>query len=252
MTMTTPVGTVARRARIDRDTAARLAAAEYERYVALLSQLTPEEWAKPTACAGWDVRAMVAHCLGMAEMTASVLEQRRQMRAAVAAGGVFIDALTDLQVHKHDGESPETILASYRRVSRKAARARRRMPALIRRRTMPQQQQVNGAMESWTIGFLAEVILTRDVWMHRVDTSRATGRPMVLTADHDGVLVADVVAEWAERHGSAFQLTLDGPAGGVWSAGRGGPEYHLDAVEFCRILTGRAAGDGLLTTEVPF
>jgi len=28
--------------------------------------------------------------------------------------------------------------------------------------------------------------------------------------------------------------------------------YELDAVEFCRTLCGRASGDGLLATEVPF
>lgn len=38
--------------------------------------------------------------------------------------------------------------------------------------------------------------------MHRIDISRATGRPLTLTADHDGVLVADVVHEWAGRHGT--------------------------------------------------
>jgi hypothetical protein len=88
--------------------------------------------------------------------------------------------------------------------------------------------------------------------MHRVDISRATGRELVLTPDHDGVLVANVVDEWAERHGSAYSLTLHGPVGGSWSRGPAGPHIELDAVEFCRILSGRASGDGLLTTEVPF
>jgi hypothetical protein len=75
---------------------------------------------------------------------------------------------------------------------------------------------------------------------------------MTLTADHDGVLVADVAAEWAERHGQPCTLTLTGPAGGTWTWGDGGESLGLDAVEFCRILSGRGAGDGLLTTRVPF
>jgi len=45
------------------------------------------------------------------------------------------------------------------------------------------------------------VILTRDPWMHRLDLAPATDMPLHLTADHDGVIVADVVAEWADRHG---------------------------------------------------
>jgi len=89
--------------------------------------------------------------------------------------------------------------------------------------------------------------------MHRVDTAEATGRPMVLTAEHDGVLVADVVTEWAARHGAPFRLTLTGPAGGTWRVGgRGAEELTLDAVLFARTLSGRGPGSGLLAVQVPF
>ncbi len=92
----------------------------------------------------------------------------------------------------------------------------------------------------------------RDVWMHRVDIARATGHDLVLTADHDGRLVADVVAEWARRHGRPFTLVLDGPAGGTFTAPGDGPEPRLDAVEFACIVAGRAEGDDLLATPVAF
>ena len=88
--------------------------------------------------------------------------------------------------------------------------------------------------------------------MHRVDIARATGREIVLTPEHDGRIIADVVAEWARRHGQPFTLTLTGPAGGAFVAGDGGDPITIDAVEFCRILAGRADGAGLLTQEVPF
>ena len=117
---------------------------------------------------------------------------------------------------------------------------------------LPEEQVVGDRSEFWTFGYLMDVVLTRDTWMHRVDISRATGRPVELTADHDGVLVADVVAEWADRHGRPFELTLTGPAGGSWSAGTGGERLELDAVEFCRILSGRGTGPGLLAEQVPF
>ncbi len=121
---------------------------------------------------------------------------------------------------------------------------------------MPDAQPVGGKPDSpsekWTFGFLIDVILTRDPWLHRTDIAAATGRPMHLTADHDGLLVADVVAEWAERHGRPCSLTLTGPAGGSWSFGSGGPVLQLDAVEFCRVLSGRGAADGLLAVEMPF
>jgi hypothetical protein len=104
------------------------------------------------------------------------------------------------------------------------------------------------------MGYVADTVLTRDPWVHRVDIARATGRSMTLTPEHDGAIVADVVQEWAGRHGQPYRLTLSGPAGGVWASGAAGePEQlTLDAVEFCRVLSGRADGAGLLATQVPF
>ncbi|MFA9563321.1 MAG: hypothetical protein ACERLM_01235, partial [Acidimicrobiales bacterium] len=66
-------------------------------------------------------------------------------------------------------------------------------------------------------------------------------------------LVAEVAAEWARRHGRPHRLVLTGPAGGTFSSGDPDAEtIELDAVEFCRILSGRAEGPGLLATTVPF
>jgi hypothetical protein len=107
---------------------------------------------------------------------------------------------------------------------------------------------VDGA---WTFGYLFDVILTRDPFMHRIDICRATGRSMAATADHEGVIVDDVVREWAGRHGAPYTLELSGPAGGRWESGRG-ERLEMDAFEFCRAVGGRAAGVGLLTTQVPF
>ena len=114
------------------------------------------------------------------------------------------------------------------------------------------KEEFGGQTETWRMSYLLDVILTRDPWMHRVDISRATSRPLVLTPEHDGRIVADVAAEWARRHGRPFRLELTGPAGGTFVNGDGGEDIRLDAVEFSRILSGRAAGTGLLTQEVPF
>jgi uncharacterized protein (TIGR03083 family) len=250
-TLTEPI-----RPALERDVAMRLAATEYERFVDLLRSLKAEDWTKPTECPRWDVRAMAAHLLGMAELAASIREQSRQTKAAKASveqhGGLFIDALTGLKVDERADWTPQQIIDRFAARGPKAAKARRRAPGFVRRRALPQPQDVNGRQETWTIGFMIDTILTRDPWMHRIDIARATGAPLVLTAEHDGVLVADVVAEWAARHGRPFTLRLTGPAGGSWSHGSGGPELELDAVEFCRILSGRAPADGLLSTEVPF
>ncbi|MDV8001414.1 hypothetical protein [Rhodococcus sp. IEGM 1408] len=112
--------------------------------------------------------------------------------------------------------------------------------------------------EYWTLGYLFDVILTRDPFMHRIDIASATGVPMTATAAHEGVIVDDVVAEWAGRHGQAYELELTGPAGGHWQRGGAGAgttdrEYlTMEAFEFCRALSGRAPTAGLLRTQVPF
>ena len=237
---------------LDRRTAERLAATEYDRVVALLRELSPHDWRQPTDNPGWDVRALAGHMLGMAEMAASPVEMLRQERAARQRGG-DLDALTAVQVEGRRSLTTEQLVDRFAKVAPKAARARRRPPGLMRRRAMADPQPVgDGTFEPWTFGYVLDVILTRDPWMHRVDITRATGRPMHLSADHDGVLAADVVAEWADRHGKPFTLRLTGPAGGEWASGSGGPELELDAVEFCRIVSGRGAGEGLLATRVPF
>jgi len=246
-TLRTPVA-----AALPRDTAMRLAETEYQRFSDLLRSLDPGDWAKQTECPGWDVRAMAAHALGMAEMAASIRENNRQLRLARARGGEFIDSLTALQVEERQDMAPAQITARFAARAPKAARGRRRAPWFIRRRIMPDRQTVGGREEAWTLGFLIDVILTRDPWMHRADIARATGARHDLTADHDGVLVADVVAEWAARHGQPYTLRLTGPAGGSWTIGSGGTVIETDAVDFCRALSGRGHADGLLAAQVPF
>ena len=249
--MTAPAPARPRPPALDRDTAFRLAATEYERFLAVLRGLAPADWTRPTECTAWDVRAMAAHVLGMAEMAASVREMARQNRLVGKAGG-GIDALTGLQVRERTGLDGAAIVAGLAATAPQAVRARRRLSRVAGRLKLPEEQVVGSEREWWRIGYLLDVILTRDVWMHRVDVCRATGRDLQLTPGHDGVLVADVVAEWAQRHGRPYRLRLTGPAGGEWSSGTDGEALEVDAVEFCRVLSGRGSGSGLLSQQVPF
>jgi uncharacterized protein (TIGR03083 family) len=248
---TTNARTAARPPALDNDTALGLAATEYDRFAALLRGLDPQDWARPTDCPDWDVRAMAGHVLGMAEMVASTRQFVAQNVAAARAGG-GIDALTALQVRGRERLSPAELVDRLRVVTPRAVRGRRRLSRLIGRITLPEEQVIGDSTERWAFGFLFDVVLTRDTWMHRVDIARATARVPELSSDHDGVLVADVVAEWGQRHGRPYRLRLSGPAGGTWSSGEGGPELELDAVEFCRVLSGRGQGTGLLAEQVPF
>jgi uncharacterized protein (TIGR03083 family) len=251
MTASTTVRPPARAAGLDRPTAMRLAAVEYGRFEGLLRSLDPADWTRPTDCPTWDVRAVAGHVLGMAEMAASVRGVVGQNAAAARAGG-GIDALTAHQVRLAAHLEPAQLVERFATTASRAVRGRRLLSTTIGRLTLPEDQVVGDRTERWRFGFLFDVVLTRDTWMHRVDVCRATGRSVHLTAEHDGVLIADVVAEWAQRHGRPYRLRLTGPAGGTWSAGREGEELELDAVEFCRVLSGRGAGAGLLTEQVPF
>jgi hypothetical protein len=145
--------------------------------------------------------------------------------------------------------STEGLVAAPRATAPRALAGRRRTPAFMRAVPITPGPPFEGR---WKLGYLLDTIYTRDTWMHRVDIARATGAELVLTPEHDGRIVADVVAEWARRHGRPFTLHLEGPAGGSFTTGTGGEQISIDAVEFCRMLSGRATGGGLLTQEVPF
>jgi uncharacterized protein (TIGR03083 family) len=245
---------------IDRPTAMRLAQTEYQRVTDAVDTLQSEDWTRPTDCTAWDVRQLVAHIIGQTKLLSSPIELARQMRAAKARqrpGQAQVDALTAFQVEERQHLEPEELRAELHRVAPRGAKGRRRVPGFVRRRRLPGAEIINGVPETWSVGYLTDVILTRDPWMHRLDLARATDREPVLTADHDGVLVADIVAEWARRHGQPYRLQLTGLAGGSWSSGTGGEEIVMDAADFCRVISGRPSPDGgrpwgLLTTQVPF
>ena len=240
---------------LDREVAMRLAAEEYDRVCAVLERLGPDDWAAATDCPGWDVRAMAGHVLGMAQMSASLPEMLRQQVAAGRRqrrdGGLAIDALTAIQVDRNARLGTAELVEAMRRTGPRAARARRRTPALVRNRTLPGDQDVGGVPEAWTIGYLNDTILTRDPFMHRIDIARATGVQLAPTPEHEGRIVDDVVREWVGRHGQPCTLELTGPAGGSWGTGAG-EHITMDALEFCRVLSGRAPGAGLLSVQVPF
>jgi uncharacterized protein (TIGR03083 family) len=229
----------------------KLAADELDRFLDLLRSLSPDEWRRPTECEPWDVRTMATHVLGATESHSSVRETMHQTRAyRRAKSGPMIDAMTELQVRDRAQLAPDEVVHRFERAAPRSVRARRRMPAPLRGMRMKVDPPF--AAERWRLGYLMDVIYNRDCWMHRVDISRAIGREPVLTAEHDGRMVDDVVREWAWRHRAPFTLALTGQAGGTYVAGAGDVNIELEAVEFCRILSGRAQGTGLLETEVPF
>lgn len=117
---------------------------------------------------------------------------------------------------------------------------RARLMGWVRLPIAPSGSGSPGVPRSISLADLSRVVLTRDVWVHRLEIARAARRPLAPTADHDGRMVADIVGEWFTRHGQP-----------------GGPHLTMDAVDFVRVLAGRPA-DGavpdsaLLQTTVLF
>lgn len=240
--------------------AAGLAETAYDQLVTVFEGLAADDWQRPTDCAGWTVRHLAGHMVGAMRSAASVRELARQQREVARRvkrdGGAVVDVMAALQIELAADLTPTEVVAELRRLVPLAARGRRRTPWLLRT-AVRFPVEIGTINERWSLGYLVDVILTRDAWLHRIDLCRAVGTEPTLTPQFDGRIVADLVAEWARRHGAPFRLTLTGAAGGEFTGRVGGAEgatheLQLDAIEFCRILSGRAKGDGLLTTEVPF
>jgi uncharacterized protein (TIGR03083 family) len=257
MMTTTPVDTIQP---INRSSTETMACTEYTRMTSQLRSLSAADWAKPTDCPLWDVRAVAGHNLGMIATFTGFRPMFTAMRAATKTskrdGAPMIDALTAKQVADHADLSTDDLIDRVDEIGPHAARWRARAPWLLRK--MPMKEQVGGRTETWRMAYLLDTILTRDPWMHRIDIARATGRELELSTEHDGRIVADVVAELARRYNQPFTLTLTGTAGGEFVAGDGSGEHvTIDAIEMCRTLSGRPPADaqprtGLLATEVPF
>jgi uncharacterized protein (TIGR03083 family) len=237
--------------------AMRLQAQELDRTLTLLRSLDEQAWTTRTECPAWDIRAMYQHVLGACEAGASMRENVHQLRVArkdrKRDGGPLEAALSGLQVRERADLSGAQILERLAAIAPKTVRGRGRTPGVVRNHA---KLEIDGPVfETWKLGYLIDTIYLRDLWMHRVDAAHALGRPLELSAEHDGRIVADVVAEWARRHGQPFVLELTGPAGATFTHGAdtpGAEHLAIDAVEFCRTLAGRAPATGLLTTVVPF
>jgi uncharacterized protein (TIGR03083 family) len=240
-----------------REEAMAIAHEAYRRLADLVATIGDDDWARPTDCEAWTVRDLVGHLHGALRAAASMRVNLGQLagatRRARAQGGDLDTHLSAIQVEQAAGLTTEQLVAEIAALVDPATRGRRRTPAPMRR--LVSVRVTMGAIdERWRLAYLVDLVLTRDAWLHRIDLCRALGREPELTADHDGRIVADVAEEWGRRHGKPFRLTLSGPAGGSFGAGAAddAEPIELDAVEFCRIVSGRAPATGLLTTGVPF
>lgn len=232
-----------------------LASEAYRRLADAFATVPDDAWGSPTPCAGWTVRDLGGHVLGAMRSAASLREtvsQQRAVRNRVArTGEQEVDALTAEQIERSAALTAAEVVAELDRLVGPAVAGRWRLPQVLKRRTRI-RVKMGTLDERWDLEYFLGVILTRDAWLHRVDLADALGTELTLD-EHDRLIVGDVAVEWARRHDQPVRLHLTGPAGGRLVVGRDGEELELDAVEFCRVVSGRSQHPHpYLAQEVPF
>ncbi len=232
-----------------------LARDAYKRLADGFAALDARDWERPTPCEGWTVRDLGGHLVGAMRGAARLREmmsQQRQISSRVKQTGEnMTDVMTAVQIERTAGLAPDGIVAEMQALVEPAVKGRFRAPGPVRRRVrFP--VEIGSIREPWTLEYLNGCILTRDAWLHRIDLCDALGVAPTLDQT-DRKIVGDVAVEWARRHGRPVTLTLTGPVGGGLIAGEDGPSLTIDAVEFCRVVSGRSTHDHpLMAQEVPF
>jgi hypothetical protein len=164
----------------------------------------------------------------------------RRMRAGARRfpGRTGLDAYTAQQIAEHAGEQGPSLAEQFAVLWPKAVRTMRLTPGIAR--AVAADSGVPGAGK-FTLGYLFDSILPRDLWMHRVDVSRAVGLPLSHD-DHEvpivGDVMTDLVAAW---RGPTVTLHLVGAAAGTFTLGTGSStaEVQAETVDYLRALAGR-------------
>lgn len=219
-------------------------------FLALLRSLAPDEWDVPTDCAPWTPKDIAAHVLGWADGFASFKELGHQYATAYKRRGEFgnmTDAVNQVQVDERAGLTPDELVRRLEEALPRFAAFRGRMGGPGRFVPFYDPGLLGGA----NLAYLLNTIFTRDTFMHRVDISRAAGKPMMLGL-REARLLEDVVVDWGRRRRASAIVALTGPAGGSYRVGSGDTaRIEGDAVEFARVLAGRGRiADLALTGDV--
>src|SRR5260221_10662372 len=128
--------------RIKRPEARVLAEGEFVEMAQTVASLSPEEWAMPSDCTGWDVRKMVLHVLGSGDAQASVREFMHQMRRGIPLNKEidshhWVDGLNELQIRERVHLSNNELVAQLRAVGPQAVKGRWGTPPPMRYLPIP-------------------------------------------------------------------------------------------------------------------
>lgn len=227
-------------ARIDHAHAVELLRPEVDATGALLGELSADEWLLPTECAGWTVRDIAAHVMGNAEITLDpdLMERRFQEGTARYPELYRLDALNEMAVDAGRDRQATELAGEFSRVWHRAVEALPDIPGSARGQTFDTGYP---GVPPIRLGYVVDVILVRDLWMHRVDICRATGRSFE-NHEHDRPVVEQALRDlddgWTEP---SLVLDLTGAVVGDWQLGADGAvaTVQVDAVDLMRNLSGR-------------
>jgi uncharacterized protein (TIGR03083 family) len=254
--------------RVSRQRSYEHRAAEIAAWLELTRTFRAGDWPRRTVCTEWDVADIVGHLIGQAEDVirpwAFPLRQLRAHRRYPDAD--WLDAHMMVQADEHRGTPPGQLIALFDRRWSKATRAILRMPKPVRAISMTMDFVPDPEFRRMSLGYVHDVLLARDLWMHRDDVCQALGRSFdagpYVTELIDQVMLDVVVGGfWS---GPPIVLELTGPGGGRYRLGDGHPvgTASTDAVGYMRTLSGRddnpvvtgdpVAVEAVARTRMPF
>ncbi|MFE7751718.1 maleylpyruvate isomerase family mycothiol-dependent enzyme [Streptomyces sp. NPDC057428] len=242
MSVTTPFARAIRRTSGARAREAN--EAELRATLSTYRELSDEDWRRPSPCAGWTIRDMLAHTVGQYEELprpwVAVQRIRRGRRTHPTLGP--LDGHNEIQIEDRQAVPGRELIGALARYAPQAIIAMRRLPAAVRRRVRPSLlHPERKALPDDSVEYLYCVLIVRDTWMHRMDLGDATGADPAL-GRHDREVMDQVVLDLALTWtGPAAELDLHGPAGGSHLLGGGAPAavVRADAVDLARHLSGR-------------
>lgn len=235
-------------ARTEHGHAIELISAEVNAMGAVVRGLAPSDWLLPTDCTGWDVHSLVAHIVGNAEniLDPDLMQRRAREGTEKYPQLYLVDAMNEMAVDDWRDKPSTALVDEFNRLWPRAVEALRTMPESARQQTF---ESGYPDVPTLTFGYICDVIFTRDMWMHRVDLCRATGKPFA-PGEHSRDVIAQILRDLDDAwEGDSFVLELTGATTGDWQIGAGEPVLTVgcDAVEFLRNLSGRTEPEPALT-----
>jgi uncharacterized protein (TIGR03083 family) len=229
--------------RIPHADAIELGRSQGEAFIADLRALEPEDWNALTDCAPWTVKDVAAHALGWPEAVLSPKEMYHQMRSSISIRKEWdniVDAQNAVQVRERRTLSTDELLARLEASLPRFNKVRDRLGRVLK--PIP---TYNGLLGFVSLGFVAETIFTRDLFMHRIDIANATGGTMS-EGPREARILGDCLKEWGRASKAQVHVHLSGGAGGDYSVGdRARASITARATDLARMLAGRPRGDSV-------